>query len=297
MTYIISIKCSVTPLRDLIAPPLTSKLLKYCMESRVPRKKFDSHGNITYTQLTDGRRPLYSLGESPLVLRGGSRYFGRVVVVSDSHEFLSSVDPDISCSSVYGDYVISVEEIEVYEMRYLTMDLSSFFKVVFETPTILSVKLMSPPSLRSRVRRLPELHKLIPQPSFIFSYLLRLWNSYASSEERMPKPPYNEWAPYKLGRLADITLTEVDYRVRPETVIIGRNEDGTLRKARGFVGWVIYESIAPKNLHNTYAKLLALANLTGIGRSRGLGLGQVKITSITKKETTSTENSQEDQRK
>ncbi|MEM4486943.1 MAG: CRISPR system precrRNA processing endoribonuclease RAMP protein Cas6, partial [Zestosphaera sp.] len=157
----------------------------------------------------------------------------------------------------------------------------TLFKIVFTTPTILSVKLMTPPSLRSKVRKLPELHKLIPQPSFILSYLLKLWNSYASPEERIPKPPYNEWAHYKLGRLADITLTEIDYRVRPETVIIGKNKNGTLRKARGFIGWVLYESIAPKNLHTTYAKLLTLATLTGIGRSRGLGLGQIKIINLT----------------
>ncbi|MEM1766173.1 MAG: CRISPR system precrRNA processing endoribonuclease RAMP protein Cas6 [Zestosphaera sp.] len=282
MTYIFSIKSSVIPLRDLIAPPLTSKLLKHCMESRIPRRKFNSHGNVTYTQLSDGSKPLYSVGEFPIALRSGFRYSGRVVVVSEDHGFLSQVDPEIRCSGAYGDYVVSVEEIEVYEMKSLTMELSNLFKIAFVTPTILSVKLMTPPSLRGKTRRFPELHKLIPQPSFMFSYLLKLWNSYASPEERIPKPPYNEWAHYKLGRLADITLAEIDYRVRPETAIIGRNENGTLRKARGFVGWVIYESVAPRSLHNIYAKLLKLASLTGVGRSRGLGLGQIKITNLTR---------------
>lgn len=281
----------------MIAPPLTSKLLKYCVESRMPRRVFNSHGNVTYAQLSNGVRPLYSVGDSLIILRRGFRYLGRVVVVSEDHGFLNSLDPEFRCSGIYGDYVISVDEVEVIEMRYLTTDLGRSFKLVFLTPTILTVKLMTPPSLKEKISRFPELHKLIPQPSFIFSYLLKLWNSYASPEERIPKPPHNEWAPYKLGRLADITLTEIDYRVRPETVIIGKNEKGILRKARGFVGWVIYKSIAPQNLHNLYAKLLALATLTGIGRSRGLGLGQIQITNTTKqqeKHETPTQKSQEE---
>jgi CRISPR/Cas system endoribonuclease Cas6 (RAMP superfamily) len=245
----------------------------------VPRRLFGSYGNVTYTQVSDGGRPLYSTGSSPIVLKGGVRYRADMVVVHESHDFLNKfiVNSEVKCSGPYGEYVLFLDEVEVRDMRSLSMDLSRVFKIVFLTPTILTVKLMTPPSLASKVSRLPELHKLIPQPSFIFSHLLKLWNSYASPEERIPRPAYNEWAHYNLGRLADITLTELDYKVWPETVPIGRDRKGTLRKARGFRGWVIYKSIAPKNLHNTYAKLLTLATLTGIGRSRGIGLGQIQV--------------------
>ena len=277
--YVFSFRFSLTPLRDLIAPPLTSKLLKYCLDSEVPRRLFGSYGNVTYTQVSDGGRPLYSTGSSPIVLRSGVRYRAGMVVVHESHDFLNKfiVNSEVKCSGPYGEYVLFLDEVEVRDMRSLSMDLSRVFKIVFLTPTILTVKLMTPPSLASKVSRLPELHKLIPQPSFIFSHLLKLWNSYASPEERIPRPAYNEWAHYNLGRLADITLIELDYKVWPETVPIGRDRKGTLRKARGFRGWVIYKSIAPKNLHNTYAKLLTLATLTGIGRSRGIGLGQIQV--------------------
>lgn len=282
MRLVVSINLSLVPEHDLIAPPLTSKLLKYCLDSRLPKKFFDSHSNVTYTQLSDGVRPLYSTGNSPVTLVRGSRYLGRVVVVSDDHKFVTSLEDRIRCSGAYGDYVILVNEIELCEMGSLTMNLERFFKIAFLTPTLLTVKLMSPPSLKNKVKRFPELHKLIPQPSFIFSYLLKLWNSYAEPEEKIPRPPYNEWAPYKLGRLADITITEVDYRLRPETVVIGKNDKGVLRKARGFIGWVIYESTAPRNLHDIYAKLLALATLTGVGRSRGIGLGQIQVINLSK---------------
>ena len=276
---VVSFRFSLIPLRDLIAPPLTSKLLKYCLDSGVPRKSFGSYGNVTYTQVFEDGRPLYSTGNSTIVLRGGVRYRASMVVVHESHDFLNKflLNHEIRCSGPYGDYVLGLEEIEVRDMRSLFMDLSRVFKIVFLTPTILTVKLMTPPSLTSRVSKLPELHKLIPQPSFIFAYLLKLWNSYASPEERIPKPAYNEWAHYNIGRLADITLAELDYKIWPETVIVGKDKKGTLRKARGFKGWVIYKSIAPKNLHDTYAKLLTLATLTGIGRSRGIGLGQIQV--------------------
>ena len=71
-------------------------------------------------------------------------------------------------------------------------------------------------------------------------------------------------------------LVEVDYSVKPETVIYGKTGDGRLKLVRGFTGWIIYELIYPK-LKPIYSKLLALARYMGVGRSRSIGFGQVDV--------------------
>jgi CRISPR/Cas system endoribonuclease Cas6 (RAMP superfamily) len=266
----------VLPLRTSIGPPVSSKVLKYCFEGSLKRKVFGSYANTSISMLFDGGRPLYSKGDEPVVLEAGRRYSGRVVVVDEEPWLVDAVSsalgPEFKCSGTYGDLIISIPEVEVVPMEGLRLDLPEVFKLVFQTPTVLTSKLMTPPTLADKVR---PMHKLIPQPSFIFSHLLRMWNSFAPPELKIGKP--SEWAPYLLGRQADLTLIELDYRVRPETVVVGRDNSGRLRKVRGFRGWVLYRSTAPRKLLEVYSKLLALAQLTGIGRSRGIGLGQLAV--------------------
>ena len=272
-------RVQVQPLRTSVGPPVSSKVLKYCFEGVLRRRVFGSFTSISISMLFDGGRPLYSRGEEPVVLEGGRRYWGRVTAVDEVPWLVdaigSTLGPEFRCSGPYGDFVVSVPEVEVVHFSSLRVELPEVFKLVFLTPTVLTSKLMAPPNLADRVR---PMHKLIPQPSLIFSHLLRMWNSFAPPELRIGKP--SEWAPYLLGRQADVTLVELDYRVRPETVIIGRDSSGKLRKARGFRGWVVYRSTAPRKLQEIYSKLLALAQLTGIGRSRGIGLGQVALENL-----------------
>jgi CRISPR/Cas system endoribonuclease Cas6 (RAMP superfamily) len=270
------VRVSVQPLRDSIGPPVSSKVLKYCFEGVLRRRVFGSFTNVSISMLFDGGRPLYSRGGEFVVLEEGRRYWGRVVAVDEVPWLVdavtSTLGPEFRCSGPYGDLVVSVPEVEVLPFESLRMELPEVFKLVFQTPTVLTSKLMAPPNLAGRVR---PMHKLIPQPSFILSHLLRMWNSFAPPELRIGKP--SEWAPYLLGRQADITLIELDYRVRPETVVVGRDSSGRLRKVRGFRGWVLYRSTAPRKLQEIYSRLLALAQLLGVGRSRGIGLGQVAV--------------------
>ncbi|MCX8185029.1 MAG: CRISPR system precrRNA processing endoribonuclease RAMP protein Cas6 [Sulfolobales archaeon] len=272
------VKIGVTPTADCVAPPATSKIMKYCFGEAIPRKISSSIVNVSISMLFEGRRALYSTEgkKSPVVLKAGKTYSGRVTIVDSSTEFIERVNKlgldSFVCDSVYGVFHISISEIEVTPLEKVDMELPKVFKVVFNTPTILNSKLMSPPPLADKVA---ATHKLIPQPSFIFSHLLRFWNTYAPPEHKLGKP--SEWAPYLLGRMADISLVELDYRVRAVTAIVGKDDRGRLRKSRGFVGWVIYESKANKKLHSIVSKLLALASLVGVGRSRGIGFGHVSI--------------------
>ena len=266
----------VQPLKTSVGPPVSSKVLKYCFEGVLRRRIYSSFTNISISMLFDGGRPLYSRGEEPVVLEEGRRYRGRVVAVDEVPWLVDAVSsalgPEFRCSGPYGDFIVSIPEVEVTHFGSLRVELPEVFKLVFQTPTVLTSKLMVPPTLAGRVK---PMYKLIPQPSFIFSHLLRMWNSFAPPELRLGKP--SEWAPYLLGRQADVTLVELDYRVRPETVVVGKDSSGRLRKARGFRGWVVYRSVAPKRLHEIYSRLLALGQLVGVGRSRGIGLGQVAV--------------------
>jgi len=288
VTAVITAKYVLIPRGDVILPPTSSKVLKYVIESSsselaqlVASRKFLKPSSISFLLLSN--KPLYSTANPDgrvLEVRGGSVLTCRLAVAT-------SGSLNVDCfrgiegfwETPYGGFDISLSELEVVMLKHLSTGLSRVFRVEFLTPTVLTAKHMIPPPLKHRSRELPERHRLLPQPSFIFSYLLKLWNSVAEPGERIPNDSAGDWEAYKLGRLADVTLVEVDYRLRPATVVIGRDSRGRLRTARGFTGWVVYECLS-KRLLPVYDKLLALATYLGIGRSRGIGLGMVRVENV-----------------
>ncbi|MEM2207020.1 MAG: CRISPR system precrRNA processing endoribonuclease RAMP protein Cas6 [Sulfolobales archaeon] len=287
---VITARYSVIPVNDVVLPPLTSKLIKYVIEvsnsglSRVVSSNAFLKP-LSISMLFLGSRPLYSTlnyhNSQLLTVRGGTLLNARVsAVVSDGGLGVEDFRSIEGCwSTPYGNFEIRLDELEVIRVNYLSIGLGRYFKISYLTPTVITAKYMIPPTLRAKSRVLPERHKLIPQPSFIFSYLLRLWNNVVGPEERIPNRSAGDLEAYKLGRLADITLVEVDYMLRPTTAVVGRDNEGRLRTVRGFTGWVIYESLANK-LQPTLDKLLALAKYLGIGRSRGIGFGMVEVRNV-----------------
>ncbi len=274
--------------RDYVLPPLSSKVVKYVVESSgCGLSKFGGGfmKPLSISMLFLDGRPLYSYvglgGFTPVSVVGGSVLTFRISLVGSLNDVDVNVFKSIEglWNTPYGVFDIYLKELEVLHLSSLGLGLSRFFKVSFITPTVLTSKYMLPPTLKSRSSELPERHRLLPQPSFILSYLLRLWNSVASPEERVPHQSAGDWEAYKLGRLADVTITEVNYSLRPTTAVIGRDDKGRLRIVRGFTGWVIYECLNNKLL-KTYDKLLALANYLGVGRSRGVGLGMVSVDNV-----------------
>ncbi len=283
MSYVVVGDFVVVPLSDVVLPPLSSKVLKYVVEVRGGflgglSRSARPFKPLQITPLFLDGRPLISfrVGGPPIYVRGGTQLYGRVsAVVGDC----GVIDEFTSLSGVfetpYGRFRVDVGGVEVVKVSSLTLGLSKRFAVEFVTPTIITCKHMLPTSLRHKARKLAEGHRLIPQPSFIFSYLLKLWNSVVEPKERIPNESAGDLEAYKLGRLADVTVVEVDYRLRPVTVLIGRDSKGRLRTTRAFKGWVTYECLTNKLL-NTYDKLLALATHLGVGRSRGIGFGVLR---------------------
>jgi CRISPR-associated endoribonuclease Cas6 len=284
MSYLICCRYVVVPFSDVVLPPLSSKVVKFVVDVRGGRVGELSRSSMPFKPLSisplflDGS-PLISFRVSgpPLSVRGGTLLTTYVSVVFNDYGL---VDELTSLEGVYdtpyGRFRFNVDALEVVDVRALSLGLTKFFRVDFITPTILTSKYMLPPTLKSRSKSLPEKHRLVPQPSLIFSYLLRLWNSIVSPEEKIPNTCASDWEAYKLGRLSDIALVEVNYRLRPTSVVIGKDSKGRLRIAKGFKGWVTYECLSSKLLQ-VYDKLLALATYLGIGRSRGIGLGLIKV--------------------
>ncbi|MDW8010996.1 MAG: hypothetical protein RMH84_05325, partial [Sulfolobales archaeon] len=146
----------VVPLADCVAPPVTSKILKYCYGGNIPRRIVGSLINVSISMLFRSGRALYSIdgAPEPLVLKAGERYSARLSIVDSTADFVDRVNKlgldSFNCESPYGSYHISISEIEVVPLEKLGMDLPRVFKVVFHTPTILNSKLMSPPPLASK---------------------------------------------------------------------------------------------------------------------------------------------------
>lgn len=276
----------VVPGSSGAAPPLTSKVMKSVLiessewfrgvlSSRAPYKPvFVS--NLMYEARDGVWRPLYARPGRPVFLREGAEY--RAVVSACAP--WGAIDNLLRLGGRYKAYgfelLIEPVEASITSLSALMVGVGPGYliRLEFLTPTVVSVKHMAPPMTAS-ARRAPNAYRLVPQPSVIFAYLLRLWNHIARPEDRLPNPAASDLTAYTYGRASDLLLTEIDYRIRPETAVIGKDSNGKIREVRGFTGWVTYQLSrrASKKYTNILSKLLALAQTLGVGRSRGIGLG------------------------
>ncbi len=108
----------------------------------------------------------------------------------------------------------------------------------------------------------------------IFSSLTKMWKSIAEPKN-MIVLGNQDWTPYFVDRMADVFFAEVGYSIRPITAIVRKDNHGKLRKARGFVGWVKYDFFLNKRYKDIVERLLGLAEIMGVGWSRGVGFGVI----------------------
>jgi CRISPR/Cas system endoribonuclease Cas6 (RAMP superfamily) len=284
MTMLISLNLSVVPLKDVIPPPLTSKIIKYMIEVRGPewlKNLLNRKGPfkpITITQLFLGSIPLYSKSKNsaPIRLKANTVFHCWINAVKSDALGIEEI-PILTGKHItpYGDFLIDVNQVEVINISSLDIQPRKYVKLTFLTPIVITTKHMLPPTLKSKAKILPERHKLVPTPSYLISYLLKLWNNLVDPEDRIPGPAAGDWEAYKLGRLADVLMPEIDYRIKGETAVIGKDNSGKLRLVRGFTGWVIYEFLHKKFAQQAL-KLIKLGTYMGVGRSRAIGLGQMR---------------------
>ena len=292
--YLIVANTLLKPVRECIVPPYTSKIVKYMIETsdklrflRDIARSRKSYKPITISPIYHGSKPLYTIfskDTKPLVLSPDEVYWFRVsIVTNDPSKVVDLGEFSGIFKTPYGDFLASIDRAEITSFSSLEFDFNKYFKIEFLTPTILTNKLMTPPKLRDLSKEIPERHRLVPSSSAIFSYLARLWNSFVSPKLMIPRKNASDLDVYKFGLVSDVALVEVNYRLKPVTAIYGKGKSGKLKLVRGFRGWIIYELTYPK-MKKYYKKLLALANALGIGRSRSIGFGQVRISRVEKRE-------------
>ncbi|MEM2202914.1 MAG: CRISPR system precrRNA processing endoribonuclease RAMP protein Cas6 [Sulfolobales archaeon] len=291
--FLVNIYLSLTPVRDVILPPLSSKVIKNLIDSGSFLKGLGTLSSskdhykpffISCLYRADGKR-LYRVHgkkgyDSLLTARGGEHLMARVsaVVPRDVIGDLLGIGRG-GFETSYGSFNVVFDKIEVIDLRELRLDLSRGLVMVFKTPVILSPKIILPPlkKIMDKYGKTKIGHLTLPVPGLIFAHALRLWNRSVPEDLRLTRPNDKDDIYSYRAAVMGTALTEVvDHKTWTETVILGKNEKGVLRKTRGFRGYIVM-NIKHKITRRAMERALALAKYLGIGRGRGIGLGEVEI--------------------
>ncbi len=283
-----SVALSVLPLRDAVLPPLSSKVVKYVIERWGPRclAELLSRGPggrkpvfVSMLYRADGR-PLYSRwgAAGPLAVAAGEPLRARVAAAlpPECADELVEGAPSGRFDTPYGAFEVEPAGAEVVALREPLEGLgepTGVLRLAARTPVVLTSKVLwgGDPQL---ARRVPRLHRLLPSPDVVVAAALRLWNEVVPPELRFYWRDGGNADVHMVASAAAVYMAELDYDVRPETVVVGR-AGGRLRLARGWRGWVVYR-VAGRRLARLLTRVLWLATVLGLGRSRGVGLGDVE---------------------
>jgi len=275
-------RLAVAPLdHDVYVYPFTSRVLKtvallgpfsHLKDLILSR---DRYKPVFISMLSDSRgRRLYSLYNSPpQVLGQGEVYYGRVCLSPGD----GGLGPELlrlegRLETPFGELWYGVLEAEYFELDRIAVKLEGSASLRFATPAIVSPKIYS----RSSDAR-GELVG-IPSPGAVLAYALKLYNSLARPEHRLPRPCDDQSCrDYEAAFAARATAcTGVD-EAELHTVVV---DIGKGQTKPGFEGSMRF-TIACSDVEEIAEKVLPLANLLGIGKGRGLGLGEIEITTGT----------------
>ncbi|AEB95253.1 CRISPR system precrRNA processing endoribonuclease RAMP protein Cas6 [Metallosphaera cuprina] len=275
---IVRLNFSVRPLRDVVLPPMTSKVVKYLIlsEKVLPFVK----------DLVESKRKQKPLFISNLGLNGKRLYSteemirrGDVIKVKAFTKMSASVSFPMMgeimnmgggrVSTPYGDFEILLESINVFNGFNSDVE-GKNLKVRIVTPALLSSKIYLPPFLE-RYRKAKVGLSLIPSPGLLVASAYRTYLGLLGSTENEEE----DLKSFKLTVLVNGLSKVVDFELKPVTVIIGEDDKGRLRKSRGVEGWIMFDVTG--KLKRAVAKYLSVASYLGVGKSRGIGLGEIKL--------------------
>ncbi|MET1101554.1 MAG: hypothetical protein ABWW69_03635, partial [Pyrodictiaceae archaeon] len=170
--YVITFYLEVTPLADSILPPVSSKLLKFILESRSSvlgeiASRRQAYKPLLVSMLYRGGVPLFSNGSRPLTVRAGEQLGSRISLVSNS---ISVVDEagglEGRYETPYGAFKLRIVEALVEKLDSMSLAGSSgkptgLLYLRARSPVILTSKTIvsSDPDI---ARRIPRLYRLIP---------------------------------------------------------------------------------------------------------------------------------------
>ncbi|WP_039698727.1 CRISPR system precrRNA processing endoribonuclease RAMP protein Cas6 [Saccharolobus islandicus] len=280
MLALVKITYNVTPLTDVVLPSPSSKVLKYLILSG---KLFPSLANLVKSR--DKQKPLFisnlGYGDVRLISDGGEVIKVKAnsrLKATLSFPFLDGIQNEITegiYETPYGNFSFLLDSIEIIDIKSLkNVDdyQNANMYVKFLTPTLLSSKVLLPPSLASKYKQVNSGFSLLPSIGLIIAYAYR---DYYAILGNTNGEEYASRA-FKLGVLINAFTKIVGFNLRPKTVIIGRDSKNRLRETRGTVGWIEFDVVHDK-FKRLAIKYLLIASYLGLGRSRGIGLGEIKF--------------------
>ncbi|WP_225905792.1 CRISPR system precrRNA processing endoribonuclease RAMP protein Cas6 [Stygiolobus caldivivus] len=268
------------PENDVVLPPLSSKVVKNLILtgevlpslSALVQSGAKNKPLFISNMGVKGKRLLSTGGKPKAVKAGESLDFYVSFPYYDG--FFTEVHAGFF-DTPYGKfyvYPVATHIVDLTELGGVDVRGKNFL-VGFKTPTLLSSKVLLPPALREKYKGVNAGYTLIPSVGLVLSYAYRTFRALTGDTSNVE---YDVKA-YKLGVLGNALSKVVGYDLRPETVVIGRDDKGRVRATRGFVGWVEFD-ISDKRLKRAVSKYLLVASLLGVGKSRGIGLGEVVLT-------------------
>lgn len=267
-SVVMTVRLEVVPLRDCILPPFTSKVTRTAYAKltgsppKFPKRRASfsvlfRNGRPLYRRLKPGRRDYRS---PEIVVRAGEKLTCRFSIMFEEPPPL----PEVSAKFSFGAAELDarIQQIELLSASNVELRVPRKFVVRFLTPTLLPVpgrgRLLKKLGLRRRYRLVPDL----PLALMLLAYDLKLQGVLNVS-------------PIKVFKWSYAALAELDYDVRPVTVLY-TVRGGKPAVERGFVGFVAYELLDPEGAELLY-KLLGFAARFGLGKSRSVGFGHVEI--------------------
>jgi len=289
--YIVRLRVRFRFEEDTILPPFTSKLTKTLIYSsdcfKALRRRYESRRKFRPVTLSTlhylSGRSIYKKengSNKPLLAKRGMILEAHIAHYTSKDPF--DLGETFGCSGTlpppFENVVFSVDEAIVEQLDLISSGLqdAQAVKIDFKTPLIVSTKVMTPPfpKIKTILEKVPNEYRLLPTPAYIAASAMRLWLAIVKGVD-----PDEYFTPYAIGRLADVLLPEINYKLRPVTVIYGRDEAGRLRKIRGVEGYVTYK-INSRKLAITLDRLLGLASRLGLGKNRSIGFGEIKVHSL-----------------
>ncbi len=267
---IIRLKVTFEVDRDTIIPPFSSKVSRSIISILCPRLEPLLNSKSPFKPLSVSPvflkgRPLLKYGRegSHLILFPGNVYSFYMTLTGKKYgDLLSDLSSSESLELFGSSFKLRGTSALVQGFDRVIIEDGEYYKIRFLTPTILTL-----PASMSKYGH--ERHLLFPHAFLIFYSLVRHWNLYAPRELMF-------FDPYRLASYAYYNFMEVDYSIRPKTVVY----DGR-RRPRGFVGWAVFRKVQKRaRLDEMLRRLLAYADLIGVGRSRSIGFGMVKVDRI-----------------
>jgi len=260
---------TLTPGRDVVVQPYTGKVVRQALYRVADKAGYEpllrlledrgQYKPYSTTPLLRGGRPLIKARPGPpLTLRAGEEYSFRLSLFLDDMGaarlpllFPAAIDLYDSAPSL-----VKLRRAAVYTEETIRLPLARGSRVAldFLTPTQLQL-----PKINKRAKR--GRYVMLPQPHLLFYGLRELWNRYA--DEKITSAPWR--ANYALlNTYLDVHSSAITYDEH--------------RMLVGFTGRAVYKvETRSTRLLDALSKTLALASLIGVGKSRGIGLGYVKV--------------------